>query len=186
MIDIVDKMSNEEASFTLKHIKYNIEKAREKDDSIDVFGCDRKALDIAIQTLEQQPCEDCISRQATIDALWKALYEYEDKTEKQFIDSEELDIADWFQHRVFVQNMSDIDRQTILNMPSITPQQKATGSWVEKQVVDNEEVEIDQWQSARCSKCDKYHTTPYLHYFDDYNYCPNCGAKMLEPQESEG
>lgn len=68
-------------------------------------------------------CEDCISRQATIDALWKALYEYENKTEKQFIDSEELDIADWFQHRVFVQNMSDIDRKTILNMPPVTPPQ---------------------------------------------------------------
>lgn len=72
--------------------------------------------------------------------------------------------------------------RTICEMPSVTPQQNATGSWVEKQVIDNEEVEIGQWQSARCSKCDKYHTTPYLHYFDDYNYCPNCGAKM----ESEG
>ena len=28
--------------------------------------------------------DDVISRQAAIDALWKALYEYEDKTEKQF------------------------------------------------------------------------------------------------------
>ena len=82
------------------------------------FGAD---IDRAIQALEQQPCEDCISRQATIEALWKALYEYEDKTEKQFNDSEELDIADWFQHRVFVQNMSDIDRQTILNLPSVQP-----------------------------------------------------------------
>ena len=65
---------------------------------------------------------DCISRQAAIDALWKALYEYEDKTEKQFIDSEELDVADWIQHRNFVQNMSDIDRQTILGLPSAQPE----------------------------------------------------------------
>ena len=64
---------------------------------------------------------DLISRQAAIDALWKALYEYEDKTEKQFIDSEELDVADWIQHRNFVQNMSDIDRQTILGLPSAQP-----------------------------------------------------------------
>ena len=59
-----------------------------------------------------------IDRQAAIDALWKALYEYEDVTEKQFIDSDELDVGDWFQHRIFVQNMSDIDRQTILALPS--------------------------------------------------------------------
>ena len=70
---------------------------------------------------EVQPCNDCISREAAIDALWKALYEYEDKTEKQFLESEELDVANWFQHRIFVQNMSDIDRQTILNLPSVTP-----------------------------------------------------------------
>ena len=62
--------------------------------------------------------DDTISRQAAIDALWKALYEYEDKTEKQFIKSEELDVADWIQHRIFVQNMNDIDRQTIRNLPS--------------------------------------------------------------------
>lgn len=62
--------------------------------------------------------DDLISRQAAIRALWKALYEYEDKIEKQFIDSEELDVADWIQHRNFVQNMSDIDRQTILGLPS--------------------------------------------------------------------
>lgn len=31
----------------------------------------RDALDIAIQALEQQPCEDCISRQTAIDAIKK-------------------------------------------------------------------------------------------------------------------
>ena len=64
---------------------------------------------------------DLISRQAAIDALWKALYEYEDKTEKQFQESEDLDVGDWIGHRIFVQNMNDIDRQTILNLPSAQP-----------------------------------------------------------------
>lgn len=63
--------------------------------------------------------DDLISRQAAIDALWKALYEYEDKTEKQFQESDELDISEWILHRIFVQNMSDIDRQTILDAPGI-------------------------------------------------------------------
>lgn len=65
--------------------------------------------------------DDTISRQAVIDALWKALFEYEDKTEKQFQESDDLDVDDWIQHRIFVQNMSDIDRQTILNLPSAQP-----------------------------------------------------------------
>lgn len=61
---------------------------------------------------------DLISRRAAIDALWKALYEYEDKMEKQFQESDELDVSNWILDRMFVQNMSDIDRQTILNLPS--------------------------------------------------------------------
>ena len=66
---------------------------------------------------------DLISRQATIDALWKALFEYEDKTEKQFIERDDLDVGDWIgKYRGFVQNMSDIDRQVILNMPPVEPQ----------------------------------------------------------------
>lgn len=73
------------------------------------------------------PTNDCISRQAAIDALWKALYEYEDKTEKQFQASEDLDVGDWIGHRIFVQNMNDIDRQTILNLPSAQPEIIACG-----------------------------------------------------------
>lgn len=64
---------------------------------------------------------DTIYRQDAIEALWKALYEYEDKTEKQFIESDELDVGDWILHREFVQNMSDIDRQTILDLPPAQP-----------------------------------------------------------------
>ena len=30
-----------------------------------------EALDIAIKALESQPCDDCISRKATIDAIYK-------------------------------------------------------------------------------------------------------------------
>ena len=65
---------------------------------------------------------DIISRQAAIDALWKALYEYEDETERRFQESEDLDIGDWIEHRIFVQNMSDIDRKTIMELPSAQPE----------------------------------------------------------------
>lgn len=69
--------------------------------------------------VQMPPHGDLIDRNETIKALWKALYEYEDRTEKQFVESSELDVADWILHRIFVQNMSDIDRQTILQMPTI-------------------------------------------------------------------
>ena len=73
-------------------------------------------------TIGQGKGSDLINRQAAINALWKALYEYEDKTEKQFQESEDLDVGDWIDHRIFIQNMNDIDRQTILNLPSAQPE----------------------------------------------------------------
>lgn len=54
------------------------------------------------------------------------------------------------------------------------------GEWKECEIVQErgDEPIIDEWQSARCSVCGKYHTTPYMYFFDHFNYCPNCGAKM--------
>lgn len=56
----------------------------------------------------------------------------------------------------------------------------AEGKWEEKEtfcVTDDDPI-ISQWQSARCSECGKYHTTPYMYYFDNYNFCPHCGSRM--------
>ena len=59
--------------------------------------------------------------------------------------------------------------------------ERKTGKWEERGV--STEKAIDEWQSARCSACGLYHTTPYLYYFRDYNYCPNCGARMVTKNE---
>ena len=54
------------------------------------------------------------------------------------------------------------------------------GEWEEREIfcVADDNPIITEWQSARCSKCNKYHTTPYMYYFSNYNFCPNCGAQM--------
>lgn len=57
--------------------------------------------------------------------------------------------------------------------PTIKPR---NGMWIERTV--SRAKAIDEWQSARCSVCGLYHTTPYLYYFNHYNYCPNCGARI--------
>lgn len=50
------------------------------------------------------------------------------------------------------------------------------GEWLEKEV---SRITLDgEMQSARCSCCGRYHTTPFLYYFTEYRYCPNCGARM--------
>ena len=62
------------------------------------------------------------------------------------------------------------------SLPSADVRENVRGEWLEKEV--NDDIKITEWQSARCSNCGLYHTTPYMYYFDEYNYCPNCGADM--------
>ena len=57
------------------------------------------------------------------------------------------------------------------------PSEVKHGEWTEREV-DADGRAIDEWQSAKCSACGLYHTTPYLYYFDEFKYCPNCGAIM--------
>ena len=56
-------------------------------------------------------------------------------------------------------------------LPSVTPQETKTGHWISKPHI---------YGVAFCSECD------FELRVNDTNYCPNCGAKMVEPQESEG
>lgn len=55
-----------------------------------------------------------------------------------------------------------------------TKEERKTGKWEERKV--SSEKVIDEWQSARCSVCGRYHTTPYMYFFDNYKFCPNCGS----------
>ena len=81
-------------------------------------------------------------------------------------------------------NPRGVIRATIEHAPTAQPERK--GKWIEKEVIHEVEAStaIGEWQSAKCSVCGKYHTTPYLYYFMDDNYCPNCGAEM-RPGDTE-
>ena len=63
--------------------------------------------------------------------------------------------------------------------PTIDAVPVVHGAWEEETVDSYEEnAVIADWQSARCSVCKRYLTTPYMYYFTKYDYCPHCGAKM--------
>lgn len=53
-----------------------------------------------------------------------------------------------------------------------------SGEWIERDVWVDEQKVVQMWQSAKCSVCGRYHTTPYVYYFDEYEFCPHCGTKM--------
>ena len=75
--------------------------------------------------------------------------------------------------------LTDLD-----DAPAIDAVPVVHGEWVEREVIqDRRDARIPEWQQARCSVCGKWHTTPYMYCFDDYDYCPNCGALMGERRE---
>lgn len=172
-----------------------------------------ESLGAAIKVLEQEPCEDCISRAEAIKALGydlsievdggfdgyrtviKKMLNAINNTQKKAIEDlpgvqpKQIECGDtisrkWIKEAIhnFYQGLNHVpteeDIQRYIEVaPSVNPQPK-TGHWIEKDVVLQEDNAIDEWQSARCDKCGKYHTTPYMYYFSHYEYCPNCGAKM--------
>ena len=111
--------------------------------------------------------DDLISRQAVQDYIAKYLsqYLYED-----------------------VRQAVEVIDEFIGELPSVNPQEPKTGHWKKIQSGDK-----DFPESIVCSRCG--HENSYLDFgissvpigksFKKSKFCPNCGAKMVEPQESE-
>lgn len=72
--------------------------------------------------------------------------------------------------------------EIIQTAPTVEPKR---GRWVERRVSYVPDSDIYEMQSAKCSACGLYHTTPYQYSFTDYNFCPHCGVKM-EMSENDG
>lgn len=51
-----------------------------------------------------------------------------------------------------------------------TPQPK-TGQWIPQEMETYIDGKLKHWKAYKCNKCNNLLT-------DDYEYCPNCGAKM--------
>ena len=135
--------------------------------------CYEKAFDIAINALEQEPCEDAVSRKAVDSLVWEYLTKATDEN-----------IA-FYEH--------------FLDLPSVIPQEpKTKGSYhpiisgnaqnppkVKSAEIDNtiihakwieRDTDEDWW--IECSNCGCGQS-----YYDDTNYCPHCGARMDKEKE---
>ena len=115
------------------------------------------------RTLEQESTTkndlagDCISRTDAIKGLGEQPYVWTDS------DFEIQQLADWKTHKEMLENL-----------PPVTPQKPKTGKWIS---TETKGVRYAFWCRYKCSLCGELS--------DHTNFCPNCGAKMVEPQESE-
>lgn len=86
-----------------------------------------QAKEMAIKALEQEPCEDCISRQAVLNeipVLWNS------NGDKDYC----------------MESLRDF----VAELPPVTPQPK-TGHWIDREVYD-----ADRWECSECGRTEQY------------------------------
>ena len=116
-----------------------------------------EALTMAIKALEQKPSGDLISRQAVLDGI-EELKKSPWATDKrgngfEYLIAEALDVV------------ADL---CVKQAPSVEQEPK-TGHWSH---------DGSHWKNRFiCSECG------YKLFDEPTNYCPNCGCRMVEPQE---
>lgn len=100
---------------------------------------------------------DCISRQAVLEQtyLW---------SKDEFLR---------------VTNPFDYLRKRINSLSPVNPQEPKIGYWEWVQYDENPKI-----GNFHCSEC-RYIPAIFNMSAQKLNYCPNCGARMFEPQESE-
>ena len=144
-------MTREEAITLMKSAQLLLVNPRNNKPISDLY----EALDMSIKALEQEPCEDCISRSEVILSM-KKLYEQDCKDYG-------CEIPECF----------DADRaiRELKSLPSVQPKPK-TGRWVG---IDEEPHE--DYECNRCGYvCSTF--TANIKPSEEYKYCPNCGADM--------
>ena len=107
--------------------------------------------------------DDAISRQAALDAFGVS-----EKTRKYGGD-----------HSGYGTMMLYEIQQTLEDLPSVTPKQR-TGHWI---------MSDDGLYRPICNNCGAHPWKGYIPTVEEatkaFKYCPTCGIKMVEPQESE-
>lgn len=107
--------------------------------------------------------DDCISRQAAEELFRNARKELFRQYQKDHNSIKDMNTRD-----LMLLNAE----QMIHLLPTIQP---VTGKWIYEQ-------EKEGLGNCRCSNCDRwYYTSNKI----QWNFCPNCGCRMVEQKESE-
>lgn len=176
-------MTREEAIKELKILR---------EDYWDEYGDTMPALDMAIKALEQQPSEDCISRQAVDELSKELVHTTRDKADflcnfweglrKLPPVQPKYNTSEWCHDcKEYDQNKHCCPRLNRVIRNAVEEAKKTkVGHWVKtlKEVMG----EGYMWY---CDKCERQVYQDSSRPYPSEKYCPNCGAKMIEPQESE-
>lgn len=127
-----------------------------------------EACEMAIKALEQEPCDDCISREAAICLA--------DELKDDLPDDDRLS------DMVMSHNEGILEYQTQLSLlPFVQPKQR-TGHWIGDAIQG--EIDGQIVKGFTCSKCGAISLFRMTGgKIVNGNLCPNCSAKM---QEVEG
>lgn len=125
------------------------------------------AFNMAIKALEQEPCDDVISRQAVNDAINDVLVKY-------------IPMLYGSCEKIPLELIT-----AIMQLPPVNPQEPKTGHWSRKTKVDAYDIAgVKTWGiKCQCDRCD--FTTIVVEDFGYYKYCPNCGARMESEVRNE-
>lgn len=152
-------MTRKEIKNTPELVDFMLDKCVLADSRIKVRKRLKEVCDLAIKALSQEPCDDAISRQNIIDTY---------KSCADMLSDEELKGA-------------DLVMEWVNNAPPVTQKSK-TGHWITWKEAGND---IPSETRFECSVCHDAAQT-LCNGLDLLSpFCPNCGAKMVEPQESE-
>ena len=120
--------------------------------------------------LEQQPCEDCISRQAVLKVLKNNRYRFnisqEGNCEGKVLWSENL--------------IKDDACNEIEQLSSVTPKEKI-GHWIDNADKIDAQFGKHTYKCSECGNYAEYFISGTEVWWDRIkpNFCPNCGARMV-------
>ena len=146
-------MTKEEA---IKNLNTMVMATHIKDTPLGSLEDVRETCFMAIQALEQQPCEDAISREAVVEAI-------EDDTRNGM-----------YSHFASDQDAQSF-KKTIKALPSVIPI-KTKGAWIGIDEEPHETWECDHCGFViDCSGC-----VDPTEYRNTFKFCPNCGVDMRD------
>ena len=113
-----------------------------------------------ISPVKPQSCEDVISRR---EAIKKFTYNYKGQRIPDY------DYDNW-PVQIDIKTVKEMLRE----LPSVKPQEKI-GHWID--------IMVGDMPAQACDQCKTFYPLSYTG--GGHNYCPNCGAKMVEPQKTK-